>query len=247
MANLIDRVRVRAGRASWERQKRENPTGYRRDPFVAYAFSVVISDLGTDFNLPKNPDPNRLGFSKISGIGSSITTENVVQGSDPIQIAVPRGIEYETAVFERGITHMPSAYALLQWFDDCKALVAGQPNPKVANRYQPKSTGSEIPFFLKKRNIHIEIPAYPQSFNAQQISPRKRALVGQTYKFSGPAPRNAYAGRIGIKAGPGLKIHLFRAWPVKVEYGDLDANSNEVWVVRMEIKYEGLKIEGIPK
>jgi hypothetical protein len=246
MANLIDRVRVRAGRAGWERKKNPNPVGYRRDPFLTYAFSVTISDLGKDFNLPKNPDPNRIGFSRIGGIGSSIVTDNVVQGSNPIQIAVPRGIEYKTAVFERGVTHMPSAYALLQWFDDCKALIAGDPDDKAKPRYHTIEFGSEIPYFIKKRNIHIEVPVYPQSFNAQDIDVRKRAIIGQTIKYKGPAPRNAYAGRAGVGAGPGLKIHLFQAWPISVEFGDLDANSSEIWVVRMEMKYEGLQLEGIP-
>lgn len=246
MANLIDRIRVRAGRARWERKKTPNPIGYRRDPFLTCAFSVTINDLGKDFNLPKDPDPDRVGFSRISGIGSTITTENVVQGSNPIQIAVARGIEYKTAVFERGVTHMPSAYALLQWFDDCKALIAGQPNQDAKSRYETIEFGSEIPFFLKKRNIHIEIPQYPQSFNAQMLSQRKRLITGPTVRMWGPAPRNAYAGRTGVDAGPGLKIHLFQAWPISVEFGDLDANASEVWIVRMELKYEGLQLEGIP-
>lgn len=247
MANVIDRIRVRAGGSTWGPAERGAPAiGYRRDPFLNFAFSVTIDQLGQDFNLPSNPDPNRVGFSKISGIGSSIVTEDVVQGSDPRTLVVPKGIEYDTAVFEKGFAHEPSAYALWQWFDDCKALISGEPNKNVAHRYGSLEFGTEIPLFIKKRDIHIEVPAYPQSFAVNSFKPNRRPFVGSTWKIKGMPPRNAFAGGFGIGRGPGVDVLLHRAWPISLKLETLDANGSEVWIARMEMRYEGLVIKGVP-
>ena len=50
---------------------------------------------------------------------------------------------------------------------------------------------------------------------------------------------------IQVMDGPGNPVRtytLYKAWPIKLEFGDLDASSSEVYMETLELVHEGLEV-----
>lgn len=248
MANLADRLLVRnaTNRGSLASPKGGyvNMTGYKADPFISCNFSVTIAGLGADFNI-RSSNPDRIGFSKISGLGQEILVEEVSQGSNPVVIEIPKGIKNGEVTFERGMSNNLSAMALHQWFLDTVALLHTQVSSDSAAR-AGTTYGSTRPV-IRKRDIVIEVPKYPQSYSTGYMPPngasttRNRPVIGKIHQI-GMQPRNTIDGRsVGVGKVPGVVITLMDAWPTKFELGPLDANTNSAWIYSMVVRHSGIR------
>lgn len=241
MPNLIDRIRVRvAGRKGVDRPDRVAAIGQKSDPILSCNFSVTITDLGTDFNLPDDPQRDKVGFSRIDGIDTTIDTDEVSSGTNPVVDYLPRSIKYGVVTFERGVSRSATALALISWFNDIKSILAGTPSDATIQRSIP---GAEVPAFIKRRDILIEVPIDHRAYSRSVVvKDRPRPVVGKTYKFmlntGNVTESRGLDGQIAT-----FKIRLVDAWPVKLEFSGLNANENNVWLQRMEMRHSGVMID----
>jgi phage tail-like protein len=132
--------------------------GRRRDPVGSSSFVVTIQDLARDYFVT-GENPDQIGFTRISGIGSSIETIDVVQGSSPAKIAVPTSITYSDVNFERGITIDGTAMALFQWYRDIQGVIFNAPS--VGAQSAGASSGIEgIRVKIKRRRVTIQLAGF---------------------------------------------------------------------------------------
>lgn len=249
MPNLLDRIQVRALKPTGD--VRHRIVGHKLDPLISCNFLVSIENLGADFKLPPSPDRDRVGFSRISGVGVELITEDVLQGSYPVEVALPRGIRYTKATFTHGVGREAAAYALMLWFQDIRELLNTGISPDARRR---SLTSDNAPTRIKKRDITIKIPWRPQGYSVStqirsQDSRRPygaipgvlpqgaRPVIGRTVQV-GMQPRNfADSGSTDH-----FELVLLRAWPIKMAFGDLNASESAVFIHQMEIMYEGIEI-----
>lgn len=243
MPNLIDRIKVNvAGRRGVKRPDRAVAVGQKSNPILACNFTVTISDLGADFNLPSDAYADIVGFSRIDGISTEIDLEEVASGTSPVVEYLPRGIKYGSVTFERGVSRSATALALISWFNDIKSLISGEPSPTTLERSAP-GYGDDLPAFVKKRDILIDVPVDPRAYSRSVVAQnRRRPVVGKTYRFI-LNPGNVAEARGNDSLISTFKVRLVDAWPVKLEFTGLNANESDVWLQRMEMRHSGIMID----
>jgi phage tail-like protein len=214
--------------------------GRATQPVIASNFSVTFQDLAKDYGL-SGPDPDRIGFSRVSGISSKIETKTVVEGSGPVINRIPTGISYGEAIFERGVASSPMFGALLLWYNNIEKILANQISYDVRMTSEPGI--GDIPIFIKKRDVTIQVPVDHRAYTRSAVVKRRnRPIAGKTYNFQIPpsSNRGSLGGNQDIKK---VQVKLIKAWPSKLEFGKLDANKSEVWIYTMTMVYNGIEIE----
>lgn len=150
MAKLLDHV-------SSDETITPTVRGRRRDPIIPISFTVLIDGLGTDYELPDRS--NQVSFSKISGIGTEISTTEIIQGSSPAMIEIPIGIKYKKVTFERGVTSDKAGMALMSWYRDTQGIIFNQPSERAA-RTGAQSGVEGVRAMIRRRRIDITLPGF---------------------------------------------------------------------------------------
>jgi phage tail-like protein len=152
VAGTLDKV-------TYDRVSPPSVRGRRPDPAITSKFEVTIEGLTQDYGVQSNPTPDRVSFSKISGIGSSIETIDMVQGSNPAVLTVPKGIKYDDVTFDRGLANNATAMAFMHWYRDVGALLFSKGDRDLVNRAALVAINGAV-LGIKRRRVTITLPAF---------------------------------------------------------------------------------------
>jgi len=92
--------------------------GQVRDPALVHQFKVSIEGLWEDYEIGGGKNEGYMSFSKISGIGSTLQTEAMREGTSPVTTHTPVGITYNDVTLEAGIATSKKAMAVMRWYRD---------------------------------------------------------------------------------------------------------------------------------
>lgn len=200
MASTLDRIDA-------HRVQRTSATGRRPDPPTTSKFEVTIEGLGKDYGVLNEPLPDRVGFSKISGIGSVVETLDIVQGTNPAVLQVPRSIKYDDVIFERGLANTPTGMALLTWYRDVGAFLFTKQSRDVARRAGVAAINGTI-LGIRRRRITIALPTYEivlidawpikGRFGDLNANESSVWIHSMTMKYSGIEVKSIAGGRVDL-------------------------------------------------